>query len=523
MSAVPELIIPMSLNIDDVLKNLAKVREEAGGTLDNTKKKTKDTSDEFGALGKAVNDAGGYLKSFVTFQAGLQAVHAISGAIADEMNRVAKNIDRSTQLFSDFRKSMIEYAAITGKPLNNQMVVGTIGSAKSGGVAPAQYVAFQKAMMESAGGNIGRNITQDQFDEVTRRLAPYMQARGLEAGDVAGLAGGIMRGVAPGTPTNTIMDTFGRLFGVLEAAPGNTKQLLPEMIQALASGYSPEDASVISAVMAENGVPRMTSTFTQGLARLSRQIHVTGEKDATGKMIPYAQGLGVTQDMTATQSGEQIIAKARAEGINTSNQTQFGVWLAQHGIRGDSEQMSLNLLATKGIDAGVLAASRSKLKANGLENIDNAIQGFESERVGREIVAENRASAAEVLSGEKYSGINEYLARAMEKYIQTGRDKRTTLGDIGRSLLDNSIFGTAEEQIVMDSAMEMARSDARRAGVRLDQLKGSQNYGLAGQREDLAEILRSIDERLAKANDQRESQNRKPLQGRPQTPVVQPQ
>lgn len=536
MSAVPELIIPMRLDIDEALKQLNKLKGKAGEEIEGVDKKAKGASESVGLLGKTVGEAGSYMKSFVGFQAGLQAIHMVAGAIADEMARVSKNIDKSTKDFSDFRKSMIEYAGITKTPLNNAMVGKTIGDAKMAGIDPKQYIELQKMMLEKTGGQIGINTTKEQIDEITRELAPYMQAKDINPADIAGYAGMIMRDMPKGTSTKQIKDMFGRGFGVAEDATGDTKQLLPEIVQAGSAGFSVKDSTIISRVMAENGTPRMTSTYNDALARAMRQIHTKDGKDAQGNKVDYAKQLGVTTEMGFLDSAEQVYKKAQEDNVNFDNEKEFGIWLDDHGIKEDTAQKAMRVLVDKGIKGGLLKSARDKYGkigdgTKGLDTIDAAVKQFQGEEVGQEVIAANRAEADKIMGGEEFSGMNKYKSIAEGKYFGPGGGARTSnWGDTFNAMLPNSMYGTAEEmslrKLQKDAMFEEAQSlgldVAPNASSGAEQgiskrgdstaLKESQAGTVSDDRALMVELLKRIEEKLATANEQRGGAANKPLQ-----------
>ncbi len=406
--------------------------------------------------------------AFVGLQSGFSAINKVIGAIAENTNRVAENMLKSGDAYREFRRKTLELQSVEGKPVTAESVRQTAEGAAKAGIDPNYFVDFKRMMNEEAIGTVAEpkvgqplgagQFTQQQYDEIVQKAAKFSQARGLKGDDVSKLMGSLMRNSKAGSTVDDIVKQFGEIFNILEVAPGATQLLMPEFVQALATGMDAKSAAKATAVAAEKGRPKESGAVADAFGRAIRNMFVRDE----GKQ---AEEFGLTANESDFQSLQKIYEKAKKEGVDFSNPKQFGVWLGKHGI---TEQESINAIQTyinKGIIGGGFKRADERMGQDGLKVFGDTIARFANSEEGRSQKIEAEKKAGEITGGEDDRFLKDYYNQAEGNYRKSGRDKQTTAGDFLRSMM-SPLFGSVEQQLIRREAVRLARQKAREAGVK---------------------------------------------------------
>lgn len=411
---------------------------------------------------EASREANKFLRAglgFVGLQSGFSAVNRIVGSIADDMQRVTQNTIKAGDAYARYRRSLLEGESIKGGQADDAAVQKSVGTAKRLGIDPNRFVDFQQKMNEEAFGTVGEKFSQKQYDEITEKAAKFAQSRNLEGTDVTGLIGNLMRNSKDGATSDDVIDQFGKIFNVLENAPGATARLMPELTQAMAGGMEATKAAKYTAIMAQRGRPRESGTYVAAMERSIRNLFTKDNGQG-------AADLGLTEDMDEEASARAIFAKAQAAGIDLNDPKKIGIWLKRQGV---DEQEGLDALRTfynKGIKGGGIETADKLLGRPGLPVFQGAIDRFNKSPEGKTQAIEAGAAGSEILSGDDASLLRDATNRARDQYFATKRSQQTTPGDLIRGMMPNGLFGTTEEQIIRTQALRNAREEARSLGIK---------------------------------------------------------
>jgi hypothetical protein len=324
-----------------------------------------------GVMDKAV----GILTSFAGQMMGINALSAVAGAIADEFNRMRESIYSAAAMVTDYRKALLELAALKGQPGETTKTLAEDIKFRRATLLDADAARrFQTAALGAGESAIdlpeapgGRKVTRDEFTKAMTLSASFAAVEHGDAG-VYGSLIGTLANVTRGRTTGE--DLFARqqhLYEIFKPGAFEFSQAASEfagLTPLIAGGtYDETTAGALLSMFSRiapqgSGISPATlvQQFTRGtLGGIGRQ---TGPKiEGAEKQGAYLGGLGITlESVKDIPEGElpvtigtriaQDIARARAETQAKGQTFEPVTYMMQHGFA--EEQVRNALIAFEG-------------------------------------------------------------------------------------------------------------------------------------------------------------------------------
>src|ERR1035438_7440288 len=260
------LIIPIRMDPSKATAALGKVGaagKKAGDDVEEGAKKAKKGLD--GAAGGAGDFTNSLLK-VATGQAALQMVGKVAGSITEVMTEAAEYTRRLAKEFGALQEQMQSISSIAGKKNSNEFVASEVKKGEAANLTPQEWTDFRTKFMAKASMYVGdaptSKMSTEDSDELQAKSAEFAKGKGISSGSMANLVGGMLAQEKGKTTAKAMMIKLGKVYAGLEASSTDPEQLMAEMTELMAAGYTAEKGAATIAAMPEIA-PGQEATYLQ--------------------------------------------------------------------------------------------------------------------------------------------------------------------------------------------------------------------------------------------------------------------
>lgn len=460
------LVIPLKLDSDATIAELRKLAQEGANAgkqidagMDGAKQQAKGLGDQ--------------ISSLITHQ-GYQMLRDAAAAMAQGYQQTADHVRAIASEFTKVQDALRIVATFRGERATGEFTVEQARMGAAAGLTPQQWVNFQQQFSGFAGQFIGdgAKFSKEQGDDLAKRAAAFMNARGIEASQGGAVFGEILQ-QATGKETNDeLMERFGQAYTIVEKAKGDPGMLLSQMGQVTAGGVDTTDAAKLLRATAQRS-PGDAGTFARGALRGLRGLSAEQQGE-----LGIRPGMSVFEQLEAISavapSGEDPTAQAKWLEKYFKEEREFGGVQAgiNFGVRGGLFEM----------------ADREASEVTGRTDVD-FVDSFRAGE-GRRAYTEAGLAAERVAAGQRWDEVQQLKLEAERQLTAEGRfEDMTGIGDTIRSLTPG--VPDVRQQLINERAFGLAREQAGQSAF-YDPLKA---FGEEQATIDkmILETLRSID------------------------------
>ncbi|WP_165072125.1 hypothetical protein [Paludisphaera rhizosphaerae] len=453
----PELTIPIGMNLDEVKKDLAKLKEllaQAGQAgvagFDDAKKSASGFLDVLG--------------EFATHQ-GYQVVKDAAWAMAGAFDEAYQHIRGVAREFTQLQQAMTQVAALQGRSNSDKFTREQADLAVQASLKADEWTKFQEQFQSYGGAFIeGPNakLNGDDATKYQQYVAEFAKARGLNPSEAAQLAGGLLQFQEGPTDASTMIDRFGKVFKTLERAPTPVPQLLPQMTRVMAQGASPEEASRMLAIMSE-AMPGEEETGVTNVLKAIRNARLGGR----------GAELGVTKGMTPMQ---QVQAAAAAIQERVAAGEDQDALMAEYfpDIR---EYRGMSGFLNRGLRGGGFERTGAYQAETPSDWVSTELDAWEASDGGRRARLQAEEQWRRIINGQGQAAGEEAMQRARNALLAEDRFGTAGPSDAIRGLL-SPIAGSRDDQLVRERAIQDALAQAQAAGVDVSGFSAAERNGL---------------------------------------------
>jgi hypothetical protein len=394
--------------------------------------------EQAGWLGSSewIEKATGALSGFAMQMVGLNSITSVVTLIADEFTRAREAAFASAQMVLDYRKALLELAALKGQPgETTKTLAEDLDFRRKTLQSAADARAFQMAALGAGESAIdlpeapgGRKITREEY---TRAMEMAGTFQGVEQGSAAvhGRLIGTLANLTKGRTTGA--EIFAREQQLYEIfKPGNFEfssaaNQFAALAPIISGGTMNEmDAgallSMFSTISSE-GAATLVEQFTRGTlggigrAGGPRIEGAEAQGQYLGRLGITAQSVkGMEQGKLPFEIGNRIaadIARARKEAVGQGETFDPLLYLMQHGFAAEETRRALVAYAGK-VESGDVGTFLGLAAPGQLPDAERAAARFRSVRMtdpaGRQMVVDLGKEEADVATG---AGQTEYLGQ----------------------------------------------------------------------------------------------------------------
>jgi hypothetical protein len=459
------LVIPLRLDSDSALAELRRLAAEGGHA-------GKQVGDGLEGAGKQAQGLGEKISGLITHQ-GYSMLRDAAVTMGQAYKETADYVKTISGEFTKLQDSLRIIATFRGERATSEFTVAQAQMGASAGLTPEAWANFQKQFSGFAGQFMGdgAKFSQEQGDDLAKRAAAFMNARGIEASQGGAVFGEILQ-QAKGDETNDeLMKKFGQAYTVIEKAKGDPGPLLGQMGQVTAGGLDTTSAAKLMRAEAQRD-PGDAGTFSRAVLRGLREIRTGGK----------SKELGITDEMDIFQQIEQIGKASDASGMKQED------FLGKY-FKDEREMGGMQAALNFGVRGGLFKmADKEAADVTGKTDTEfvESFRGNEGKRKYQEAALE----ASRIRRGETYDPVMNLRREAETELTDKGRFEDPGISDIVRNLIPWA--PPLKEQLVNEKALQMAYE---RAGV--EQPSGQLGSGMGNPttviNARIAELLEKIE------------------------------
>jgi hypothetical protein len=456
---VPDLVIPVRMDLDKALKGLTRLGEQG----QETARKNKEGFQEAQSGVEGFHDR---VSALLATQMSLAVLQRVGAAIGSEFKRAADYVRDLAKDFADLRQTMQQVAALKGQPNTNLFTIEEVKKGAAANLTPDEWRRFQENFQSYAGAQIEgpqAKLTAGQAEEYQQRVAAFMKARGVPSEQGAELAGALLEYATGPQDVEKLMGRFGAVYQTLEKARTPVPELLPQLARVMSHGVSAEQAAQMLATVAP-AAPHEEGVAVEAAMRSILEMKQKGIED-----------FGVKKGMTPMEA-----IKAFSMNINERRKAL----IAQGKTDQEAEDVLLGQLAEKkvavdvrearglvqgfgyqGIQLGGLERFRRYTEETPADFTARAVKEYEQTDAGK---AAKRAADLAVARAERraqYQGVVAEREAAKAELTRGGEGEAAGLECIIRGMTGFLTGQTAQEQIGSEQALFRVRQRAKAVGV----------------------------------------------------------
>jgi hypothetical protein len=439
------LVIPLKLDSGAALAELRKLSAEGAHA-------GKQVGDGFEGAGKQAKVLGEQISGLIAHQ-GYTMLRDAAQAMAQGYQQTADHVRSIAIEFAKVQDALRIVATFRGERATGEFTIEQAKMGASAGLTPDQWTNFQRQFSGFAGQFMGdgAKFSQEQGDDLAKRAAAFMNARGIEASQGGAVFGEILQ-QAKGDETNDeLMKKFGQAYTVIEKAKGDPGPLLGQMGQVTAGGLDTTSAAKLMRAEAQRD-PGEAGTYSRAVLRGLREIRTGGKSGE----------LGITDGMNVFQQIEQIGKASDASGLKQED------FLSKY-FNDEREMSGMQAALNFGVKGGLFKmADKEAADVTGKTDIE-AVDTFRTNE-GKRKYTEASLAAERVVAGQRMAPLQTLKTEAEAQLTKEGRfEDMTGIGDTIRSMTPG--VPDVKQQIINERAYKMAREQAGESSI-FDSVKG---------------------------------------------------
>ena len=419
---IPDLIIPIRMEIDKALKALTKIAgggKKAGDDVAAGAKKGKAELDD---LGGSANSAAESLVSMVNGHIALSVPKSVGSAIGEEFKRSADYVKQKAAEFAELREAMQQVSALKNQQNTDQFVLSEVEKANKAGLTPTKWREFQEQFQSYGGAqNEGPDakLNPEQAEEYQQKIAAFMTARGVAPAQGAQLGGALLTNAKGPQGVDKLMAQFGRVYQTLEKAQTPVPDLLPKFQEVIATGLLPEEAAQALAIVAPAS-PGEESTSVVAAATMIRKMKIAG----TGEEYGVKEGMGRLESMRAFAEHIEAKRQSMIAGGKTGLEAEdvIAEELDEKDLVNDVREARklVSGFAKYGVELGGFQTFKRYAEETPDTFTEDETRAAQNTTAGRKRQRLADQARADAIKSEKYSEVAAVLERATVKETEEG-------------------------------------------------------------------------------------------------------
>jgi hypothetical protein len=446
----PELIIPIRLDPRDALRQLQRFGDEGTQQTKRVKRGTDEVGDSFERLGIE-------MANFVRAQVGFVTFQNVLAGIAARAKETADYIRGITQDFITLRQSLQQVAALTGQQASDKFTVEQAKQAAAAALTPERWKEFQEQFQSYAGAQLEgpqAKLTPEQSQQYQQKVAEFAQARGIQPGQTAELAGSLLEYANGPQDVNKLMASFGRTFQTLEKSRTPVARLLPQMSRIMAYGTTAEEASQLLSVIAP-AMPNQEQTGIENTFKAIRNLKLEGK----GGLYGIKEGMSAFEEVKALAENIQGRTKAGEDLSTVLKDAKIGDMREFRGIQGFAKQ---------GVELGGFERFRRYAQDTPEDFVDQALKLYERSASGAHARPVAELALEKAKKGEEMAPVEALREQAEIELTREGRLKQNAPLDWFRFLVGGLTGVNVNQQLIQERAFDIAQAQR---GVKPDPLR----------------------------------------------------
>lgn len=404
-----ELIIPVGIDATKAilaLKRIGEAGKEAG---------------EKGSSGiQSMTDE---MLKFAGVTSTLDTAKRVIEAMNEGIKHASEYATNAAKAFISLQESLRQIAALSGKPLDDNLAQDVIDRAKRSGILTPNEV--QEGMTQWNKGGSGYVISPENprglieegvANELQDEFMAYGKAHGISAKTSMYWLSTLVQKLPRGTKADTYRKIFYESMKIARMSRGSEDETISQVSE-IVSGYVGEGLAFgegekgILAALSETGVQQETHQGSAGhyeknLLMFFDRLAASPDKE---------EELGITEDMTVRQKLEKVNEAWQKSGLK-----KFSKFINQY-VKGQGniqQKLALQTAIEEGIKSGRYGAWDEMIAKSDFHEEQKAVQKFKQDtRPGRKYGRASEEESATLEHGKEFADVEE-LKEEIEKEVK---------------------------------------------------------------------------------------------------------